>query len=408
MSRAQTKGRGIYHLRWRNVIQGPLTLEDVLRLLRENRITPDHEISTDGRSWQSITKSGLLGIGKPIERRPDAEFTSRAVSKTPSSLPSSGVDNKYSATPPEISHESENNWRRAKNQWRISAVIIVGTLPLAISQVQSAMGLPFAHVAWLFSFYFCGLWAWVAGLLITWRAEVWRRALACGVFTCFVGMVMLYAWHNIPIIASLYDGIENGGELTSLLGFILGVGLMEELCKSIPLILFCMGPKQIMSPNDGLFYGLLSGLGFATREGVDYTIKYWTQAVGLGAAGINQAVEDAVGVYGTLNREAFEARLYDILPQIFEIYGEIVTVQLVRFMTLPLLHAAWAGLVGYSFALAVKGRNWMFFVGGIGVAAILHGSYNYFSNGIYGLVIVAVTLMIPILLVQYTKKMKFA
>jgi len=62
---------------------------------------------------------------------------------------------------------------------------------------------------------------------------------------------------------------------------------------------------------------------------------------------------------------------------------------------LPLLHACWAGVVGWFVATASHrhGNPWPVVVVGILFTATLHGLYDVFSDGLLGIGIAAISLL---------------
>ena len=420
MEKSSSQGGVLYRIRWRGQISGPFALDQVVQLVRGGKLSRHHEISTDGRNWRTVEQSGLMGQPVILSRPTEAEPAETAA-RQPSSggLPDLELSHKggapestngrlagaHSFIAPDARDMSPHSPLTLSSK-RGLALVVIGVTPLGISFFQMLLGLSFAQVAWLFSAYFCVMWGWIIGLLAAWRSEVWKKGLLCSVFTCFIGIAMLLIWQNIPWIAEIYSGTENENPAMRLVGWIAGVGVLEELCKAAPLLLFCLGPGIIRSRGDGLLLGLLSGLGFAVNEGVDYTMRYWSAAVGIGAESIQKCVEAASNWSGAVDQAAFADRLKEMLPQVFEQYGEVVTAQLIRFMTLPLLHAAWAALVGYSIALSLIRRRWSIMWGGLGAAAILHGCYDFFGGSIYSVGIAGLSLAIPMLL--YAREHSYA
>lgn len=410
MGTRNSQCRGLYQIRWRGNISGPYALDQIVRMIRDNDLSQHHEISADGRTWKTLLQSGLLGQPRNI-KLPD-HLASASISIDQLSVGAanqSGVsqNNLDDAIAPTLTPRA----RCVKPQppamvpsghsvdsIRGGAIVLLAVAPLAISVLQGAAGLSFAQVAWLFSAYFCILWGWIIGMLTKGYGTILRRGVGCSIFTCFIGIVMLLIWQEIPWISALYAGTESDNPFMRLVGFVGGVGVMEELCKAAPLLLFCMSPGTIKSNNDGLLLGLLSGLGFAVREGVQYTMSYWTSAVDLGAISIHQSVEAASNGAGVVAQDVFEEHIGAVMPQLFEQYGQLVSAQLIRFMTLPVLHAAWAALVGYSIAYSLLRRNWSVMLVGLGISAFLHGFYNYLSNSVYGVLVAGLSLAIPILL----------
>jgi RsiW-degrading membrane proteinase PrsW (M82 family) len=164
---------------------------------------------------------------------------------------------------------------------------------------------------------------------------------------------------QVPPFRSLYHAIDSG-LLFRLVGFILGVGVLEEMCKALPVYLL-ISYKKLRDPLSTAFYGSMSGLGFAIAEGVAYSFRY--------ASGLSRGQLDL---------------------------GSYVAANTIRFVSLPLFHAILAGIVGYFIGLTIinpSRRNALCFVGVL-IAAILHGLYNTFAGGLPGLVIVGFAILL--------------
>lgn len=415
MRHSSGTAKGLFRVRWRGQITGPYALDRIVQMVRVGELSRHHEISADGNNWKTLEKSGFMGqpvslhrpTGSPPETCQDAdrsrEMNGATVARQSARVPFDSV----AGMPPSLIQAGDPTGRHAASVFganfpvsakRGLALVVIGVAPLAISFIQMLLGLSFAQVAWLFSTYFCVMWGWIIGMLADWRLDLWKKGIMCSLFTCFIGIAMLLIWQNIPLVSDVYSGLESENPAMRLAGYIFGVGLLEELCKSAPLLLFCLGPGIIRTRGDGLLLGMLSGFGFAVNEGVEYTMRYWSVAVGMGAESIQQCVEAASSWSGVVDQQVFTERLEELLPHLFEQYGGLVSAQLIRFMTLPLLHAAWAALVGYSIALSLIRRSWGIMWAGLGVAALLHGFYNFFSNSVYGVFMAGGSLIIPILL----------
>jgi len=105
----------------------------------------------------------------------------------------------------------------------------------------------------------------------------------------------------------------------------------------------------------------MSGLGFAIAEGSSYSLLYAFNLV-RGQSG----------------------------------FGTYILINTIRFVSLPLFHAILAGIVGYFLGLAAINRSRqlpIMFIG-VALAAVLHGAYNTFSDGILGLVIISFTILL--------------
>ena len=129
--------------------------------------------------------------------------------------------------------------------------------------------------------------------------------LLVGVFTSTIGVLFLFivqalaAWSqhfivlptSIPglvfyifwLIGFSYRAANDPGSnfLVSLLGFTFGVGLCEEICKALPLIVRFSRPND-QSWRGAYLWGLASGAGFGLAEAVLYAGGYYNGISGAG------------------------------------------------------------------------------------------------------------------------------
>ena len=410
------------YVRWRGKVSGPCGRDDVLRQFRQGHLSKHHEVSTDQIQWRPLGQTELLHVeggasvaeygGGRMHVRAAPQTAAREADSVSAGFPADGMRTAVDAgVSPELpqgiyvpplsavdSTGAENTQLIGATQFHSTfawPILGFGLVPLVILFLQSFGGIRFAHMAWLFSAYFCALWAWLLGSLMTYRAEIWRQGLLFALFTAFIGISMLFIWHQIPLIALLYSGINTLNPLARLAGFVLGVGVFEELCKIAPILLFGLRVSTLKSAPDGFLLGALSGLGFAMYEGVSYTMKYWTKAADISAISIQQCIEQATSWQGVIDRDVLAARLSEVLPSLVEVNGFFLVVQLVRFMVLPLLHASWAGLVGFCVARAFIEGKWGVFVVGFAAAALLHGLYD-FVPGMYAILIAGASILVAI------------
>lgn len=397
------------HVRWRGQITGPYPASAVIKMLRENRISKFHEVSKDGKLWQPAARATWLSDTQEVMSE-GRDINCPTPAGTHGGRDVSFVRPPY--MPPNTCGEGEGAEDQGKegllcgilggavSPW----IFVFGLAPMVFGFFQEFMGVRFSHTAWLFSAYFCVLWAWILGALTGGVESMWRRGLGYGLFTAFVGIVMLFTWQAIPWVRALYAGTQTNSAVFQLLGFVFGVGLFEELCKVSPVLLFGLQARTLKTGGHGLYWGMMSGLGFAMSEGVQYTVDYWSSAVGMGASHIQECIEKATDLYGTVQHDAFLTKFQGLLPMMFEQYGSIVVAQLIRFMSLPLLHAAWAGVVGYAAAVAVRNSQWSVLFGGLGLSALLHGLYNFFSPGVLSLVTATISIALTLGLMAHEQR----
>jgi RsiW-degrading membrane proteinase PrsW (M82 family) len=239
--------------------------------------------------------------------------------------------------------------------------LVFGLLPLVIWYLSRQLELGFSDVIWLMELYFCFFWAvYFVGLIQVDRAVV-RRGIGYFFVTIIVGIPILFGFQTLPIVRSVYAQTSSYSFTGQLFGYVFGVGVAEELCKALPLLVFGLREKKITSIREGVFLGMLSGFGFAASEGVMY--------IGGAAMGAHFSFDESA-VAGQFNQFLF------------------------RMVTGPLLHAAWAGTVGWFIGVAAvrEGAKWPVVALGILAMAALHGVHDVLVGGWLGLLTSAFTL----------------
>ncbi len=143
---------------------------------------------------------------------------------------------------------------------------------------------------------------------------------------------------TIPAIffQSFFKHLENPNSLlgTAIFAFCI-VGLSEELSKYFLLRRFIYPQKDFNEPIDGIVYGVMVGLGFATLENVMYVLN-------AGENGFSTAL----------------GRAFTAVPA----------------------HAAFGVLMGAYVGLAkfIPQKRWAFTFTGISLAVFFHGAYDFF------------------------------
>jgi len=247
----------------------------------------------------------------------------------------------------------------------VKLLLFFGMFPLVADLVTDQRDLE--QAAWVLGLYYASIWGVVLYHLIKPPQFDWSDVGRCVLFTTFVGVPLLLIVQQVPPFSLLYAAI-NLGWLWRLVGFMLGVGVLEEVCKALPVYLFLLRSGKLSDPLTSAFYGTMSGLGFAIAEGATYSLGY---AFGL--------------VRGDLG------------------FGSYVLVNTIRFVTVPLFHAILAGIVGYFIGLAAinPARRGAIVAIGIAIAAVLHGLYNTFAGGLLGVLVIAFSIL---LFVSYLRR----
>ena len=159
------------------------------------------------------------------------------------------------------------------------------------------------------------------------------------------GVVMLI-YLLLVMIAFSYNAASDPemSFIPSFLGYTLGVGLCEELCKALPLLVHYNKPNNRQSWRGAFHWGLASGIGFGVSEGIMYSQSYYN------------------GIQGG-------------------------TIYLVRFLSCVALHAVWTGSVGisinqrqYLLHEEQEEEGWLIYlfqiVRLISIPMVLHGLYD--------------------------------
>lgn len=251
-------------------------------------------------------------------------------------------------------------WNRLWVRWFLAYAL----MPLALVQVITDRTNNIAFGSWFFGLYFAILWLMVLYISMNPGKPDVRLLIQISAFTAFVGVFIVMALQQFPPFNVLYAGTQIEGELgflPRLLGFILGVGVVEEGTKALPVYLFAYKRDFHASPLMYSFIGAVSGLAFGVAEAVNYSYLY--------ASGLIQ------GRFGL---------------------GAYMIAQFLRLISLPLLHACWSAVMGYFIGLAHlhRGPARSLIAFGIGMAATLHGLYDTLSGSWLGIGMAALSLIV--------------
>ena len=190
-------------------------------------------------------------------------------------------------------------------------------------------------------------------LVVARRTASLAFGLAVALFTMVIGSQIVIGLEQVAPLSWLYAAAIRRDGIPSVFGFFAGLAANEETWKAVPVLLLAFAVGRVTTPLDGVFYGALSGVGFAFREGLTY---------------IGGAAE------GT-----------DLLHQ-----------ALIRTTTMPLLHATWSGIAGYFIGVAAASprRRYALSAVGIATATILHGLYDVAVEHILAVAVAALTYLL--------------
>ncbi|MFA6780480.1 MAG: PrsW family glutamic-type intramembrane protease, partial [Paludibacteraceae bacterium] len=227
-----------------------------------------------------------------------------------------------------------------KKKWISDKTLLILAAIGLFPSVLSFMPIGGYLVFYLVSLYFAVIW----GMFFFSFFKTPQVTIKTTVLVFFLTQFFVFLIWDILGIPSLnpFMYMTNLGIPLSLIGFILGVGVPEELGKAIPVYIIARKAKEPLIPQTLVYYGLMSGIAFGVFEGVQYQM--------------------------TVNKELdyTSAFLYNIA----------------RLTSLPFLHAIWCGIAGYFIAFASlypKYRRSLYFLS-IAIPALLHGIYDTFCG----------------------------
>lgn len=255
-----------------------------------------------------------------------------------------------------------------KKHWiadqRLMVLALIGLLPSFL--MFFVFFFPDVLVFYSIALYFSLIW----GVFFYYLFKTHQVTIKSTILLFFLTQLFVFfAWDllGLPNINPFYAFLKKDNILFSLLGYVLGVGLTEEIAKALPLLIIIAIAKKPLIPQTLVFYGLMSGIAFGVFEGVQYQMS------------VNIELDYSSGFY----------------------------MNIARLTSLPFLHAVWCGIAGYfiSFAkLYPKYRISLYFLS-IAIPALLHGLYDTFCSTLLGmLVALPITFIGVALLMTYLKQ----
>lgn len=284
----------------------------------------------------------------------------------------------------------------------ILLIFYLGGLPLLALQIHQWHKLPLLQATFFIILYFCLFWAAYFYTLLQPDKAAWRKALVSAAATAFFGIFVLSLLVQMPGLAQLSAGAREWRGLARLLACVAGVGLVEETVKALPLLFFARRWAIIRTPREGMLLGIMSGLAFAAVEGGRYLFSSVTDA-------IKQAIGESVtytltalqlifaGIFNpTAARSAFQGKAEHAARAVVENVTDQTLLSFFRVMAAPILHAAWAGILGWFIAIAIKGgrARWPTMLVGLGFTSLLHGLYDAWSTNLLGLFVALASISI--------------
>lgn len=121
-----------------------------------------------------------------------------------------------------------------------------------------------------------------------------RTKLLLKIFLTSTAMVPLAIFFGLPLLAFVPAFNVKTMLGTVLVSFVC-IGVIEEGCKLIPVLIFAWRKEEFKNENDGIVYAAMSALGFAALENFLFVMKFGF-ATGVARAFISVPVHCAFGV----------------------------------------------------------------------------------------------------------------
>ena len=257
-------------------------------------------------------------------------------------------------------------WKKNKQLFTLSLVGLTLSGIIVIA--------PFLNAYILFYFislYFSIIW----GLFFYYLFRTEQVKLKTTIFLFFATQILTTVVFFILNIGELnpFKGLyDTGSVILSLVSCILGIGVVEEFVKVMPVFLILYFSKNVIKPQTAVFYGLMSGIAFGVYEGINYQLGPNFQIL------LENGIADGY-VFSYLSNIA-------------------------RLTSLPFLHAIWCGIASYfvAFAFLYPRFRIALYLLAILVPATIHGLYDYLCFNVpFALATVPVVLIGVVLLMVY-------
>lgn len=238
--------------------------------------------------------------------------------------------------------------------------------PLVLRRLYHG-SLTLENTAWAFGLYFALIWGMILRQSMRATNVAVRDILVTALATVVLVTIYMQTAYAVGFSQLQESWTNSRDPVIGTIANILLVGVVEELLKAAPLMFAFLQRGIRTTPRSAAFLGGVSGLAFGVAEAVQYSFLY------------SQGQQS-----GQLN------------------YGSYLAVQLLRFISSPLLHALWASVTGYFVGLAATfpHRSRALVVLAIGGMATVHGLFDEFSDSWISIVICLFSL---ILFVGYSR-----
>ena len=340
--------------------KGPVDWNTLRQLAKNRKIFPNTQVVTpDGKTKSALKVDGL-------------DFST--VSTPPNAQPKTSVNDilesfRTTDFKKEILPVNAHNAVVILKDPTFWVVLMLGALPLAIMSFDDLS----VQLYGLF-FFFALVWGGILRGLVLRSTDSLVLPIIAFFVTGIGGIFLLLTFYQC--LPAFYMGMaEHSDLIIQLFGFIFQVGLWEELCKIVPVILYLAWKRKNAEPMMMLLIGVFSGLGFAAFENIHYA----TGGIGIGLQNVDEMVRNMLSAES--EEEFHQAVAVGGLGTILHSHS-IMTMALLRAVSLVFAHSIWTGIFAYYLACAMRTRKqWAVFCClGLVVPMFLHGIYDWLCS----------------------------
>ena len=254
-------------------------------------------------------------------------------------------------------------------------LMILALVGISMSVVLALIGsLSLLAIFYIIALYFSALWGLFFHYLF--KTEQIRTGISILIF--FATQLVIIIIYGSELGSIFGDLADSPNPVTSLFGYIVGVGGLEETIKLIPIVWVLFKSKDVLKPQTMVYYGLISGVAFGVFEGVQYQMGYNLKLL--------------------LNAE-----------NIMEGYTYSFLLNISRLTSLPFLHAVWCGIGSYFLASAFMFPRYRISLVTLAILipAALHGIYDFCCGRFNFMHLIIVFFSVSLLMVYLSNREEF-
>jgi RsiW-degrading membrane proteinase PrsW (M82 family) len=345
----EAKDANCWHIQLGTEMIGPLTTGELRRLAQQGAINRSTLVSADRSTWRNAETVDDIrfGVTPPLPSQANrADRESLTASKSRARVIVNDLllmDFRKDIVPFEA-----DSMRLLAKDVAFWAAMLLGVIPLLIGTLADSRSQLTA-----FAIFFAAVWGVIFKLLVVRDSGDWRMPVAAFLFTGIVGYNVLLFVYQFFFPKVVLEWALSQNPLVSLIGCLGPIGVCEELCKIAPVVAYVLWKRSAAKPLTTVVIGVFSGLGFGAFENLRYDDVAVAKSFDLvnlqGAQGLVEGVQGAM------------------------------VLALLRCLATVFSHAVMSGLFAYfiAAALVLNRRRGPFLLVGLGIAAVLHGTYDW-------------------------------